>query len=79
MFLHMDSRSVSRTTLSRPATRRITNMLLDAVAKEDAGRRESGSAPGYRQGARQPGAGAYEDEDDRGYEGEGIVADDDEY
>lgn len=76
MFLHMDSRVM---IVTRPATRPITNTPLDAVAKEDAGRRESGSAPGYRQGARQPGAGAYEDEDDRGYEGEGIVADDDEY
>ncbi|KAI1256277.1 hypothetical protein MGN70_002440 [Eutypa lata] len=49
----------------------------DAVAKEDAGTRGSASASGYRQGRRQ--SAAEEDEDDRRYEGDGIVADDDEY
>lgn len=55
----------------------MTNSILDAVAKEDAGTRASASASGYRQGRRQ--SAADDDEDDRRYEGEGIVADDDEY
>ena len=55
-----------------------TNIVLDAVAKEDAsGRGAAASASGPRQGARQ--SAADEDEDDRRYEGEGVVADDDEY
>lgn len=55
----------------------MTNSVSDAVAKEDAGTRGSASASGYRQGRRQ--SAAEEDEDDRRYEGDGIVADDDEY
>ncbi|RYP41140.1 hypothetical protein DL769_011639 [Monosporascus sp. CRB-8-3] len=51
---------------------------LDAVAKEDAGGRISSSTSGHRQGMRQSAADADEDEDG-GYEGEGIVADDDDY
>ncbi|KAI0012809.1 Elf1-domain-containing protein [Xylariaceae sp. FL0662B] len=50
----------------------------DAVAKGDAAGRGSASAPAQRPGARQSAAGRYpdEDEDDRRYEGEGIVGDD---
>lgn len=54
-------------------------MFLDAVAKEDANARASESTAGYRQGTRQPAADGGDEEDDRRYEGEGIVADDDEY
>ncbi|KAF3065248.1 Transcription elongation factor 1 like protein [Daldinia childiae] len=52
----------------------------DAVAKDDTTGGASGSAPGYRLGSKQSAAGRYDDdEDDRGYEGEGVVGDDDEY
>ncbi|KAI0852273.1 Elf1-domain-containing protein [Daldinia vernicosa] len=52
----------------------------DAVAKDDTAGGASGSAPGYRLGSKQSAAGRYDDdEDDRGYEGEGVVGDDDEY
>lgn len=47
----------------------------DAVAKDDTVGRGSGSSA--NRGTRQP-AGD-DDEDDRRYEGDGIVADDDEY
>ncbi|KAI0119239.1 Elf1-domain-containing protein [Daldinia grandis] len=52
----------------------------DAVAKDNTTGGASGSAPGYRLGSKQSAAGRYDDdEDDRGYEGEGVVGDDDEY
>ncbi|KAI2641800.1 Elf1-domain-containing protein [Hypomontagnella submonticulosa] len=51
----------------------------DAVAKDDAGGTTSASASGYRMGSKQSAAGRYDDdEDDRRYEGEGIVPDDEE-
>jgi transcription elongation factor Elf1 len=49
----------------------------DAVAKEGAGGREPGSASAHRQSAKQ--RAQDDDEDDRRYEGDGIVGDDDEY
>ncbi|KAI0167051.1 Elf1-domain-containing protein [Hypoxylon sp. FL1284] len=36
-------------------------------------------AAGHRQAPRNSGAGRFDDEDDRHYEGEGIVGDDEEY
>jgi len=50
----------------------------DAVAKEDAGGAGRGSLP--RPGGRSAGAGrgGDDDEDDRRYEGEGVVGDDEE-
>ncbi|KAI1805536.1 Elf1-domain-containing protein [Daldinia bambusicola] len=54
----------------------------DAVAKDDnaVAASGSGSGPGYRLGSKQSAAGRYDDdEDDRRYEGEGIVGDDEEF
>ncbi|KAI1166368.1 transcription elongation factor [Nemania serpens] len=53
----------------------------DAVAKEAANDRATGSASVTRPGARAPIANreVEDEEDDRRYEGEGIVADDDDY
>lgn len=56
-----------------------TYSVVDAVAKDDAGGTTSASASGYRMGSKQSAAGRYDDdEDDRRYEGEGIVPDDEE-
>ncbi|OTB05782.1 hypothetical protein M426DRAFT_319463 [Hypoxylon sp. CI-4A] len=49
----------------------------DAVAKDNAGS-GSASAPSYGLGRKQATSDRYDEEDDGGYEGEGIVADDDE-
>ncbi|KAG4217174.1 hypothetical protein PC116_g34345 [Phytophthora cactorum] len=55
-------------------------MGLDAVAKDDTAAAASGSGSGYRLGSKQSAAGRYDDdEDDRRYEGEGIVGDDEEF
>ncbi|OTB16916.1 hypothetical protein K445DRAFT_316434 [Daldinia sp. EC12] len=52
----------------------------DAVAKDDTAAAASGSGSGYRLGSKQSAAGRYDDEeDDRRYEGEGIVGDDEEF
>ncbi|CAJ2507476.1 Uu.00g086620.m01.CDS01 [Anthostomella pinea] len=55
----------------------------DAVAKDDMAARAAGkgdSASGHRAGARRPVANRdADDEDDRRYEGDGIVDDDEEY
>ncbi|KAI0019626.1 Elf1-domain-containing protein [Xylariomycetidae sp. FL0641] len=54
----------------------------DAVAKEDIATRTSTSTSAPRPGAKQPAAGRMgdeDDEDDRQYEGDGIVGDDEEY
>ncbi|KAI1129461.1 Elf1-domain-containing protein [Nemania abortiva] len=53
----------------------------DAVAKEAANDRTTGSTSFTRLGPRAPipGREVDDDEDDRRYEGEGIVADDDDY
>ncbi|KAI0873583.1 transcription elongation factor [Hypoxylon argillaceum] len=53
----------------------------DAVAKEAANDRSSGSTSFPRPGARAPitDREIEDDEDERRYEGEGIVADDDDY
>ncbi|KAL7625465.1 hypothetical protein AAE478_004685 [Parahypoxylon ruwenzoriense] len=51
----------------------------DAVAKDNDGPGGPTSSSAYHRGAKQSAAGRYDDdEDDRGYEGEGIVQDDDE-
>ncbi|KAI1391143.1 Elf1-domain-containing protein [Hypoxylon trugodes] len=51
----------------------------DAVAKENNVGSGSGSASTYRVGSKQSAAGRYDDdEDDRRYEGDGIVPDDDD-
>ncbi|OTA61156.1 Elf1-domain-containing protein [Hypoxylon sp. EC38] len=51
----------------------------DAVAKEDNAGKLSGSSTAPRSGSKQTAAGRYDDdEDDRRYEGDGIVGDDEE-
>ncbi|KAH9909812.1 transcription elongation factor [Xylariomycetidae sp. FL2044] len=53
----------------------------DAVAKENSSSRGPGSVPLSRSGGRQAASDRYDDdeEDERRYEGEGIVGDDEEY
>lgn len=59
----------------------IADGQTDAVAKEAANERATASTSATRPGARAPIANRKVDdeEDDHQYEGEGIVADDDDY
>jgi hypothetical protein len=59
----------------------ITDTKADAVAKEDVGGRGEGPTPATRQSARPSASDRYGDGDDgdQRYEGEGVIADDEEY
>ncbi|KAI2473774.1 Elf1-domain-containing protein [Annulohypoxylon bovei var. microspora] len=51
----------------------------DAVAKDNHTEGGSASVPAYRPGPKQPAVGRYEDDgEDAGYEGEGIVPDEED-
>jgi hypothetical protein len=58
----------------------LADRLADAVAKEAANDRATGSTSVTRSGARAPRADreVEDDEDEHRYEGDGIVADDDD-